>query len=489
MARNKQKSGCQGTGFASRIKEEHIFLALALFFGILWLFLIPPFQSPDENEHFMRSWSLSDGNIFLEQAKDDDGHAVTGAYMPMDAADLPDRLEYRMIMRNPFMKFDFRLFRDNVLTQDFKAGSDKRVFKKIAVGDYCPIAYIPQTAGILAGRALGFSPLGCFYTARIFALLFYAFMVFAALRVMPFGKNILMTVALLPMSLGIAASLNTDIVLNAVMFLFMAYVLSQAFKEPPKPIAGKEVAIFLAFCGVIALLKPVYTPIVLLLLMIPKERFGDSKARLTFLAGCFALTFLLMAAWNLTIAHTLITGDWRQNALDPKYQFHVALTHPLRMLGVIFNGYFHYPLASGGRGLFRQFIGILGWLDVVFPPYLYFIAGLFLAFQVVVSQNGPKMGLWPRALLLASFAIAFMGVSFAMFIGATPIDSSTMLGVQGRYFTAIAPAALLAISNTNKKYFSGPVSRALKSPLVVGMGMAAILLAATYYIALRYYFF
>ncbi len=464
------------------IKEEHIFLALALLFGIVWVFLIPPFQSPDEQSHFRRSWSFSEGRVFMEQERDNKGHLVTGAYLPGDAAELPERLDMRLVAHRWLVKFKFSSFRDYVLSHDFRTGSGERVFKEIGGAPYCPIAYIPQTAGILAGRAIGFSPLGCFYTARIFALLFYAFMVFAALRIMPFGKNILMTVALLPMSLSIAASLNSDIVLNGALFLFIAYILNQAFKKPPKPITGKEAAIFLGFCVVIALLKPVYTPIVLLLLMIPKERFRDSKARITFLAGCFALTFLVMAAWNLTIAHTLIAGDWRDNGINPKYQFHVALVHPLRMLGIIYNGYVHY-----GK-FFQEFIGVLGWLDMTLPHMLYIFAGLFLALQVVVSQDGPDMGLRPRALLLASFAIVFMGISFATFVEATKVNSDVLCGVQGRYFTAIAPAALLAISNTGKKYFNGPISKAVKSPLVIGMGMAAILLTATYCIVLRYYY-
>ena len=475
-------------GFAGRIKEEHAFLALALLFGVLWVFLIPPFQSPDENEHFMRAWSLSEGKIFLEHAKDENGHFVTGAYLPVDAAELPDRLDYSLIMRRPFVKFNLGRFRDYVLSQNFKTGSNARIFQKVGDGDYAPVNFMPQVAGILAGRALSCSPLGCFYMARIFALFFYIIIVFAGLRIMPFGSNILMTVALLPMSLGIAASLNTDVVLNGVMFLFIAYVFSRAFKKPSELVNGKEVKIFLAFCVLIALLKPVYTPIVLLLLMLPKERFRDLKAMVMFIGGCFALTFLVMAAWNIANARLLAMADWHYSALDPQYQFHVALTHPSRMLGIMFNGYFHYPLASGGRGLFRQFIGILGWLDVVFPSYLYFISGLFLASQVLVSQDGPDMGLWPRAMLLTSFAIAAMGISFAMFVEATPVDSQTLLGVQGRYFTSIAPAALLAVSNTNRKYFNGPVSKAIKSPLAVGLCMAAILLAATYYIAGRYYY-
>ncbi len=465
----------------NRIKVEHVFLFLALLFGLVWVFLIPPFQSPDEQSHFRRSWSISEGRVFLERERDKNGYFVTGAgaYLPAGAANLPGRFDYRLVRFRRWVKFRFGNFRDYVLSHNFRAGGG-RVFKEIGSEAYCPVAYIPQTAGILAGRALGLSPLGCFYAARIFALLFYAFATFAALRIMPFGRNMLMIVALLPMSLSIGASLNTDIVLNGMLFLFIAYVLNQTFKRPPEPISGKEVAIFLAFCMAIAFLKPVYTPIALLLLMIPKERFSG-RGRVLFLAGCFVLTFALMAAWSLAVRRAIDSGDV-SIGLNPKYQFHVALAHPLRMLGIIYNGYVHYG------AIFKAFVGILGWLDFTLPHALYLLAGLLLASSVAVPQGVPGMGLRPRVLLLAFFALAFAGVNFAMFVEATKVGADSVGGVQGRYFTSIVPAALLAISNTSKKYFNWPVSKVVRSPLFIGSCMAAMLLSATYYIVLRYYY-
>ena len=472
----------------SRIKEEHVFLAAALFFGLLWVFLIPPFQSPDENAHFFRSWTLSQGKIILEQGKDEAGHTVTGAYLPRSVAELPERLDYQLVMRNPFAKFDFRHFRKYILTEDFNVGSGESVFKDISAGVYSPICYLPQTAGIAAGTIFGLSPLGCFYLARVFVLLSYVALVFMALKVLPVGKNIMMPLALLPMALGIAASLSSDVVLNGVTFLFIAYLLNQALKKSPRPLTGREVKIFLLLCAVLALLKPVYIPIVLLLLLLPAERFRDKKSRLLFLFGCIGVTVLLMGAWNIANAHK-IAGDLRPGGFDPKYQLRVALTRPLQFLGVVYNGYFHYPLAGSGRGLYRQFIGLLGWLDLVFPPLLYVVAGLFLALQVLVPNDGPALGPRARALLLISFALVFMGISLAMFVEATPVSSTVLLGVQGRYFTAVAPAAFLAVSGFRIKAFDGPAAKAIKSPLFTGSFMVAMLSAATYYIALRYYDF
>ncbi len=37
-------------------KHAYVFLALCILFGLAWTFLIPPFQLPDEEAHFIRAW-------------------------------------------------------------------------------------------------------------------------------------------------------------------------------------------------------------------------------------------------------------------------------------------------------------------------------------------------------------------------------------------------------------------------------------------------
>ena len=41
-----------------------VFAGLALLFGSIFVFLIPPFQSPDEPNHFLRAFQVSEGVFF-----------------------------------------------------------------------------------------------------------------------------------------------------------------------------------------------------------------------------------------------------------------------------------------------------------------------------------------------------------------------------------------------------------------------------------------
>lgn len=45
---------------------EKLFVLIALFFGILFVFILPPFQSVDEGMHFFRTYQISEGK-FISQ--------------------------------------------------------------------------------------------------------------------------------------------------------------------------------------------------------------------------------------------------------------------------------------------------------------------------------------------------------------------------------------------------------------------------------------
>ena len=59
------------------IKPEYIFILLGILFGTLFIFLVPPFQSPDEPVQFGKAVAISQGQ-FLSVRKD----GVSGNYLP-----------------------------------------------------------------------------------------------------------------------------------------------------------------------------------------------------------------------------------------------------------------------------------------------------------------------------------------------------------------------------------------------------------------------
>ena len=49
-----------------RRRLANLFLLLAIVFGMLFIFLEPPFVCPDENAHFINICRISHGNLFVD---------------------------------------------------------------------------------------------------------------------------------------------------------------------------------------------------------------------------------------------------------------------------------------------------------------------------------------------------------------------------------------------------------------------------------------
>ena len=59
------------------ISTEHLFVILGLIFGLLFVFINPPFQTNDEDRHFIHAFMLADGTIMPKQ-----GVAKIGGEVP-----------------------------------------------------------------------------------------------------------------------------------------------------------------------------------------------------------------------------------------------------------------------------------------------------------------------------------------------------------------------------------------------------------------------
>ena len=81
------------------------------------------------------------------------------------------------------------------------------------------------------GRSVNLPALLLFYAGRSASLLSYLFLVWLALRWMPFGKWILAVLALTPMALFQAATITPDAISNGIGFLFITESLEIVASE------------------------------------------------------------------------------------------------------------------------------------------------------------------------------------------------------------------------------------------------------------------
>ena len=179
----------------TRTRLEYVFLVIAIAWGVLQVFIVPPLQVPDEGDHWFRAWALTDGQLTADR---EGMVTVPGAFTRMAALYTqvisvgPERLPPSLEGQPGFFGYE-----------DLFNGAAPSGAVRIAsrVARYGPVGYLPQAVGIGLGRLVGAPPLTCFYLARLGNIFAALALLFFAIRLAPFGKHLYLLLALLPMTM------------------------------------------------------------------------------------------------------------------------------------------------------------------------------------------------------------------------------------------------------------------------------------------------
>ena len=168
------------------LRPQNIFLLLASVFGLCFVFLMPPFQVPDEASHMFRAYQLSRFHVKVEEQNNVFGNyrppapdnKVVGNYLPasFDSA----QMQFWYLKFQPNNKVKKKAIIDAC---GIKLEPSKEKFIEMTAGNYSFVNYIPQILAMDIGRLLDLNVLPLFYLARVFALAFFYFVC------MVFDKN------------------------------------------------------------------------------------------------------------------------------------------------------------------------------------------------------------------------------------------------------------------------------------------------------------
>ena len=93
---------CEKTTFVRA--PETKFLKIGLVFGLLFVFIVPPFQVPDEFDHFFKAYLVSKGN-FVTPVRE---NGSTYVKIPKALQDFSDAHEY--LVGNMSAKYSYNQF-------------------------------------------------------------------------------------------------------------------------------------------------------------------------------------------------------------------------------------------------------------------------------------------------------------------------------------------------------------------------------------------
>ncbi len=200
-----------------------------------------------------------------------------------------------------------------------------------------PTVYLPTAIGYRLGSAFGGVTWGIL-TARLLQLVAAVVLTWLALRIVPRGHGLFVTVALVPAVVQIDAQLSADPLSNAAAFIWIALVLRTIDEvagtgDPPT----RRRVVELAAAGIgLAVTKPFLAPLLLAALAIPwaRTRAKDQIARLTALVAPAAV---LVAGWYLLVVSRIDIVVPIRGA-DSAAASHAITRHPVSFLAAVGRG-------------------------------------------------------------------------------------------------------------------------------------------------------
>lgn len=428
-----------GLVFVRGLQLHHAFLLIAGSLGALYMAVFLPFATPDESIHFGNAYYHS-SFIFDSTQKGLSSYATTKTDVDGNAYfyNLPARKGDDIISDFGTKVFSFR---DAVFLQEHfsdypgtTSQTDASMYMQASA--ISPIAYLPALLGLTLGRLVGMSAVQLVLFGRLFNFLFYLFLCYFGVKLIPSHKQLLCVTALLPIALQQSVSYSYDTMAMGLTLFCIGYILHLALEKERVSLLD---LLILIPCGIgLIFAKGIYFLVLLLCFVIPNNKFQKPHVALL---GKIGLCVLALIGFISFYAMSIFgTGD----VMSKKFTIDLLFTAPGEALWM-----FWQTIIAQGDTLFYTLFGkSLGWLDINVSA-LYAIAFLLLTlYAAIPAQNSPLLTRTMRRLCgFAAFLICFSVLIVSLtWTAHTYYETNQVLwGLQGRYFLPALPLVMLAI--------------------------------------------
>ena len=432
--------------FLSIKKIEKAFLFLAIFIGIIFVFIIPPYTAPDELRHFARSYDIASGNFVCkdyETKKEFDNQTMPICEFPKELFELKlisqdNGINYT---RETNTKINLLAFKDKI-NRNF-SGETVRI---PIHGDHTTscIAFLPQVISILAAKFLNVSPIIMFYMTRIWNLAAAIFIAYLGLKKIPQYKILYMILYFAPGMIFLRSTSSTDGFLYSLILLFIAQIIYLIFTKASFWRNGCVVLSVIAVC--ITLIKMPYFIIFMLIVLLDQRQFTIAGkeykcTKYLYLAGLLTSCFTICSIshkildYNAEVISTLYASSAE---LDVSY-ISYALNHIFRIINMFFQ--------TGVVNLYDYFFEAIS-----FPNAGYLVIPYLMICLMVVFYGEYNFCMRKRdriIFLLIGIGMWFIVCAAFYFIGPGP-DIGYIWGLQGRYLYPALPLIFIALTSKNK---------------------------------------
>ena len=411
-------------------KIEYLFLIVALCTGIAQIFIIPclTVYSWDDHVHLERMYSLFEyGNVETTKAFDFSYNLRTSRNGISSSYE-----NYNLI--------------HNYLNKNSNTVGDGIVNESKFIS-YDSFTYIPSAIVIKFCKILKAPYILLFHMGKIVNLLVYIAIMFYTIKNAKVGKRLLFVLALLPTNIFLAAQYSRDTIITAGIYLAVSTFLNcYCGKEKMNQ---KNLIIFISSIIVASLSKTIYVPFLLLLLIMPRNKFENNKNAKWIKLLIVVLLFLAMSTFIFPTMSSSSSdiSDIRGGNTSTGGQLKLIMSQPLSFAR-IFTAYlkdviFYQLLGNKTLGFWHNFTFIKG--------EKYYILLFIIMFCAVCSEDESKIKINLKLrlfLLFISFFIICL-ICGSMYLSFTPVASTTILGVQQRYYVPLLFAIFISFRSQN----------------------------------------
>ncbi len=430
--------------------------------GSLYSVVLPPLAAPDEVSHYISAYKLS-SFLLGEPVCSREGYVLVRAQDlfiedPYSDAEVLRQEEgelsyiYRAANENSRLLSQYLDYHSyNAVYNSAEALQAENQYMEYSGGlarsaytpvNTTPLIYLPSALGIGMARLLEADSIGLLFMGRLGNLLFFALGVSVAVYFLPFGREMLMGLIFLPMSLHLAGSYSYDAAIIACVFMFIAYILHLTYRKAS--VQKRDILFLMLLVCLFGPCKIVYFPLVAFGLIVPIQKFGKMRNWLlailciggALLAAMYIVNYRIISSYALEVEALLPYKD------APKYTLQYLLGKPREFVSLFYLTLLHelefYHVSMLG--------GYLGNIDLqIGAPYiLVFAMTLCLFFLSCPYRGEGELRIEKRHYaygLLLFFGMSFL-ILLSMLIAWTPMSSRWIIGVQGRYFLPILPLLL-----------------------------------------------
>ncbi len=382
--------------------------------GLIMLFILAPGCGPDDAYHYYSSVILSNRMLMHDNIDE-----IENKYK----SDLPIHHNTNIALIETYEGLRYRISGEEG-TYVFSGKRDNLKW---------PVSHLSQAIGISIGRLFKFGFIRVYTLGRLFNMAAYIALAILAIRLVPINKELMLMMAIMPMSMQQATQLSYDAPLNGLALVFTGYVFRILFE---KKLFGWKETIFCALMIIaISPLKVIYILLGILLLLIPGCQFKSLSDRLfkigvQVVCGVTALLVTRSGDVSANVLRNSAEATARKGISGVEnYSIWFAIKEPVRFIRLLFsNGENH--MSNMIKGMIGE--SIAGF-SLGIPEQLVLLFALCL-FLCAIAEKGSLFDKgWQIAVILGIALLGYFAVLTVFAFAETVYGLPDIGGIQGRY--------------------------------------------------------